>query len=154
MENQDHVREITNLRSTVIDLKNEIEKINLRHSELIESKIVVINELQGELESLGALLASKDKEIASLKQSAGSCQELGTQDGSELSTLRSAYAANYEYRCVGRKGERTIQRTRIWTRGRRGTVRGSHRRGRGDWRGGNPNLILRCLGWPPSWSQR
>lgn len=50
-------------------------------------------------------------------------------------------AANYEYRCVGRKGERTIQRTRIWTRGRRGAVRGSHRRGRGDWRGGNPNLI-------------
>lgn len=49
-------------------------------------------------------------------------------------------ALNYEYRCVGRKGERTIQKTRVRSRGRgafrgRGSHRGNNRRA------DNPNLI-------------
>ena len=88
MDSSDKIREIMNLRSTIRDMESELEIISQRHSELIESKNVVINELQAEIDSFGILLASKDEEIASLKSSAS--LETGMQDESELSTLRSA----------------------------------------------------------------
>ena len=70
MDSSDKIREIMNLRSTIRDMESELEIISQRHSELIESKNVVINELQAEIDSFGILLASKDEEIASLKSSA------------------------------------------------------------------------------------